>query len=51
MDCKEIKLVNHKGNQPSIFNGRTDAEADAPIIGPPNAKSPFTGKDKDDGKD
>ena len=33
MDSKEIKLVNPKGNQPSIFTGRTDAEADTPVIG------------------
>ena len=33
LDCKEIKLVNPKGNQPSIFTGRTDAEADTPVIG------------------
>ena len=36
LDCKEIKLVNPKGNQPWIFNGRTDAEA--PILCPPDMK-------------
>ena len=35
LDCKEIKLVNPKGNQPRIFIGRTDAEAKAPIFGHP----------------
>ena len=37
--CKEIKLVNPKGPQPSIFIGRTDAEAKAPILWPPDAKN------------
>ena len=36
-DCKEIKPVNPKGNQPRIFIGRTDAEAEAPIPWPPDA--------------
>ena len=35
LDCKEIKLVNPKRNQPRIFIGRTDAEAEAPILWPP----------------
>ena len=39
LDCKEIKLVNPKGNQPWIFTGRTYAEAEAPIIWPPDVKS------------
>ena len=51
LDCKEIKLVNPKGNQPCIFTGRTDAEAEAPILWPPDAKSQLTGKDPDTGKD
>ena len=51
LDSKEIKLVNPKGNQPWIFIGRTDAEAEAPIIWPPDAKSRLTGKDADTGKD
>ena len=50
LDCKEIKLVNPKGNQPWIFIGRTDAEAEAPILWPPDAKSQFIGKDPDAGK-
>ena len=49
LDCKEIKLVNPKGNQPWIFNGRTDAEAS--IFCPSDAKSGFIGKDPDAGKD
>ena len=39
MDCKEIKPVNPKGNQPWIFIGRTDAEAEAPILRPPDARA------------
>ena len=39
LDSKEIKLVNPKGNQPEIFIGRTDAEADVPILWPPDVKS------------
>ena len=49
LDSKEIKPVNPKGNQPSIFIGRTDAEA--PILRPPDAKSRLTGKDSDAGRD
>ena len=45
LDCKEIKPVNPKGNQPQIFIGRTDAEAEAPILWPPDAKSCLIGKD------
>ena len=50
-DCKEIKPVNPKGNQPWISIGRTDAEAEAPILWPPDAKSWLTGKDLDARKD
>ena len=39
LDCKEIKLVNPKGNQSWIFIGRTDGEAEAPILWPPDVKS------------
>ena len=49
--CKEIKPVNPKGNQPWIFTGRTDAEAEAPVFWPHDIKSWFTGKDPDAGKD
>ena len=38
LDCKEIKPVNPKGNKPRIFTGRTDAEAEAPILWPPDTK-------------
>ena len=51
LNCKEIKLVNPKGNQPWIFIGRTDAEAEAPILWPPDVKSWLIGKDPDAGKD
>ena len=51
LDCKEIKPVNPKGNQSWIFIGRTDAEAEAPILWPPDAKSQPFGKDPDAGKD
>ena len=50
-DSKEIKPVNPKGNQSWIFIGRTNAEAEAPIVWPPDAKSWLTGKDPDAGKD
>ena len=50
-DSEEIKLVNPKGNQPCIFPGRTDAEAEALILWLLNVKSRFTGKDPDVGKD
>ena len=45
LDCKEIKQINAKGNQPWIFIGRTDAEAEAPILWPPDAKSQLIEKD------
>ena len=48
---KEIKPVNPKGNQPWIFIGRTDFEAEAPILWLPDAKSRLIGKDPDAGKD
>ena len=50
---KEIKPVSPKGDQPSTFIGRTDAEteAEAPILSPPDAKSRLIGKDPDAGKD
>ena len=51
VDCKEIKPVNPKGNQPWIFIRRTDGEAEAPVLWPPDAKSWLTGKDPDAGKD
>ena len=51
LDCKEIKPVNPKGNQPWIFIGRTDTEGEDPVVWPPNVKSQLTGKDIDAGKD
>ena len=51
LDSKEIKPVNPKGNQPWIFIGRTDAEAEAPILWSPDVKSQPIGKDPDAGKD
>ena len=50
-DCKETKSVNPKGSQSWIFIGRTDAEAEAPVLWPPDAKSWFLRKDPDVGKD
>ena len=47
LDSKEIKPVNPKGNQPWIFIWRTDAEAEAPILWPPDEKSGLNGKDPD----
>ena len=44
LDCKEIKPVSPKGNQPQIFIGRTDAEAETPVLWPSDVKSRLTGK-------
>ena len=51
LDSKEIKPVNPKEKQSWIFIGRTDAEAEAPVLWPTVAKSWLTGKDPDAGKD
>ena len=51
LDSKKIKPVNPKGNQPWIFIGKTDAEAEAPVLWSPDAKSWLIGKDSDAGKD
>ena len=51
LDCKEVKPVHPKGNQSWIFIGRTNAEAEAPILWPPDAKNWLIGKDPDAGKD
>ena len=48
---KEIKPFNHKGNQPWIFIGRTNAEPEAPILWPPDMKSQLIGRDPDAGKE
>ena len=50
-DCKEIQPVHPKGNQSWIFIGRTDAEAETPILGPPDGKNWLIGKYPDAGKD
>ena len=51
LDSEKIQPVNPKGNQPRIFTGRTDAEAETPTFWSPDAKSQLTGKDLDAGKD
>ena len=51
LDCKEIKTVNPQGNQSWIFIGRTDAEAETPILWLPDVKNWLVGKDSDAGKD
>ena len=51
LDCKEIKPVNPKGNQSSIFIGKTDAEAEIPILWPTDVKNGYNRKDADVGKD
>ena len=50
LDCKEIQPVHPKGDQSWVFIGRTDAEAETPILWPPVAKSWLIGKDPDAGK-
>src|SRR5574337_1267779 len=47
LDCQEITPVNPKGSQPRIFTGRTDAEAEVPILWPPDGKSQLISKDPD----
>ena len=51
LDCKEIKPVHPKGNQSWVFTGRTDAEAETPILCPPDVKNWLIGKDHNAGKD
>ena len=51
LDCKEIQPVHPKGNQSWIFIGRTDAEAETPILWPPDVNNWLIGKDPDAGKD
>ena len=50
LDCKEIKPINPKGNQSWIVIGRTDAEAETPILWPPDAKNWLIWEDPDAGK-
>ena len=51
LDCREIQRVHSEGDQSWVFIGRTDAEAETPILWPPDAKSWFIWKDPDAGKD
>ena len=51
LDCKEIQPVHPKGDQSWVFIGRTDAEAETPILWPPHAKNWLIGKDPDAGSD
>ena len=51
LDCKEIQPVHPRGDQSWVFTGRTDAEAETPILWPPHAKSWLTGKDPDARRD
>ena len=51
LDCNEIQPVHPKGNQSCIFIGRTDAEAETPIIWPPDMKNWLIGKDSEARKD
>ena len=50
LDCKEIQPVHPKGDQSRVFIGRTDVEAETPVLWPPDAKSWLIGKDPDAGK-
>ena len=51
LDCKEIQSVYPKGDQSWVFIGRTDVEAETPILWPPDMKNSLTGKDPDAEKD
>ena len=51
LDCKEIQAVHPKGDESWVFTGRTDAEAETPILWPLHAKSWLIGKDPDAGRD
>ena len=51
LDCKEIQLVHPKGDQSWVFIGRTDAEAETPVLWPPHAKCWLIGKDSDAGRE
>ena len=51
LDCKEIQPAHSKGDQSQVFIGRTDAEAETPILWPPHEKSWLIGKDSDVGRD
>ena len=51
LDCKEIQPVHPKRDQSSVFTGRSDVEAETPILWPPDAKNQLIGTDPDAGKD
>ena len=51
LDCKEIQPVHPKGDPSWVFIGRTDAEAETPVLWPPDVKNRLIGKDPDAGKD
>ena len=51
LDCKEIQPVHSEGDQSWVFFGRNDAEAETPVLWPPDAKSRLIGKDPDAGRD
>ena len=51
LDCKEIQPVHSEGDQSWVSTGRTDAEAETPVLWPPHAKSWLIGKDSDAGRD
>ena len=51
LDCKKIQPVHPKGDQPWVFIGRTDAEAETPVLWPPDVKSWLNGKHPDAGRD
>ena len=51
LDCKEIQPVHSEGDQSWVFIGRTDVEAETPILWPPHEKSGLIGKDSDAGRD
>ena len=51
LDCKEIQPVHPEGDQSWVFSGRSDAEAETPILWPPDVKGSLIGKDPDAGRD
>ena len=51
LDCKEIQPVHSEGDQPWDFFGRSDAEAETPVLWPPDVKNGLIGKDSDAGKE
>ena len=51
LDCKEIQPVHSEGDQPWVFFGRTDAEAESPVLWLPHEKSQLIGKDSAAGRD